>query len=60
MPGLFIIICVVSPCPLRSRMWRRRRRSRERLEHRQLRPDSQVSEVRKYWMKMLKGNLKTN
>ncbi|XP_053401335.1 uncharacterized protein LOC123550626 isoform X2 [Mercenaria mercenaria] len=45
MPGLFIIICVVSPCPLRSRMWRRRRRSRERLEHSQLRPESQVSEV---------------
>jgi len=46
MPGLLIIICVVSQCPLRSRMFRRHRRSRERLEQSQLRPDSQVSEVR--------------
>ena len=45
MPGLFVIICVVSPCRLRSRMWRRRRRSRETLEHSQLRPNSQGSEV---------------
>ncbi|KAL4234750.1 hypothetical protein ACF0H5_006392 [Mactra antiquata] len=45
MPGLFIIICVVSPYPLRSRMWRRHRRGRDRLEHSQLRPESQNSEV---------------
>lgn len=45
MPGLFVIICVVNPCPLGSRMFPRRRRSRERLEHSQLRPESQVSEV---------------
>lgn len=45
MPGLLIIICIVSPCPIRSRMFRRHRR-RVRLEQsQQLRPDSQVSEV---------------
>ena len=46
MPGLFIIICVVSPCRLRSRMWRPSRRTREQIVHSPLRPNSQTSEVR--------------
>ncbi|XP_052815306.1 uncharacterized protein LOC128242255 isoform X2 [Mya arenaria] len=45
MPGLLLIICVVSPCPLASRMWPRRRRSRDRLENSQGRPESCTSEV---------------
>lgn len=45
MTCVLITICVVSQSPLRSRMFRRHRRSRERLEQSQLRPDSQVSEV---------------
>ncbi|KAH3774234.1 hypothetical protein DPMN_175609 [Dreissena polymorpha] len=47
MPGLLLLLCVVSPCPLASRMWPRRRQSnRERtLEHSHLQPERKSSEV---------------
>lgn len=45
MPVLAVFICVVSPCRSTSRMWRRWRTRDRGVDHRQLRPDSQGSEV---------------
>lgn len=47
MPVLAVFICVVCPCQSTARMLRRWRNSRDRggVEHRQLRPSSQGSEV---------------